>query len=294
MSAPASRGPAARPRLGPSADAFSHPRPAPPVRPAPLRLPVVLALLPGLLFAAGCRDRGGAEEGARAVVTVSAASSLREVMAEVERAYEAAHPDTDVRVNLGSSGALRQQIEQGAEVDVFVSAAERPVDALEAAGRVDPRSRRVLAGNRVVLVVPAGRPSAVASWASLGEARVGRVALGAPASVPAGEYALEALRSLGIAEAVAKKAVYAQNVRQVLAYVESGNVDAGIVYATDAAASRGVRVVAAAPPGTHRPVTYVMAVVRDSRDPERAMAVAGFLAGAGGREAFRRRGFVVE
>ena len=248
------------------------------------------------LAASACRDGGGGEAkgGAKATVTVSAAASLREVMGDVERGYEAAHPEVDVRVNFGSSGALRQQIEQGAGVDVFVSAAEKPVDALEAAGLVDPRTRRVVAGNELVLVVPASRPSPVRGFADLAAPGVERIALGAPASVPAGEYARETLVALGIAAQVERKAVYAQNVRQVLAYVESGNVDAGIVYATDAFASRGVRVVAAAPPGTHRPVTYVMAVVTASRERAGVMELAGYIAGPAGREAFRRRGFRVE
>lgn len=252
----------------------------------------VLVLL-ALAASAACRDRG-ADDGAKEQVTISAASSLREVMADVEREFEAAHPGTGVRVNLGASGALRQQIEQGADVDVFVSAAEQPVDALEARGLLDPRTRRVLAGNELVLVIPAKGASPVRGFADLGSPAVTRVALGAPASVPAGEYAAETLQALGLARAVAGKAVYAQSVRQVLAYVESGNVDAGVVYATDAAASRGVRVVAAAPPGTHRPVTYVMAVTPAGRDRPAAMEAAAYLAGPAGREAFRRHGFLVD
>ncbi|HEX8271254.1 MAG TPA: molybdate ABC transporter substrate-binding protein [Longimicrobiaceae bacterium] len=253
------------------------------------RLAGALALL---ALAAGCGRAPEREAGGEpTVLTLSAAASLREAVAELAGRYEAAHPGTTVRVNLGASGALRQQIEQGARVDVFVSAAEGPMDALAERGLVDPATRANLAGNSLVVVVPRGS-TAVGDFRDLASPRVGRVALGAPASVPAGEYALEALRALGTAAAVEAKAVYAQNVRQVLAYVESGNVDAGIVYATDAAASTRVAVAAAAPPGSHRPIVYPLAVVRATAHPREARALAEFLRGPEARGVLRRRGFL--
>lgn len=253
------------------------------------RLAGALALL---ALATGCGRAPEREaRGEPVVLTLSAAASLREAVTELAGRYEAAHPGTTVRVNLGASGALRQQIEQGARVDVFVSAAEGPMDALAERGLVDPATRADLAGNALVVVVPRGS-TAVEDFRDLASPRVGRVALGAPASVPAGEYALEVLRALGVAAAVEAKAVYAQNVRQVLAYVESGNVDAGIVYATDAAASSRVTVAAAAPPGSHRPIVYPLAVVRASAHPREARALAGFLRGPEARGVLRRRGFL--
>ncbi|HEX2205993.1 MAG TPA: molybdate ABC transporter substrate-binding protein [Longimicrobium sp.] len=257
------------------------------------RLAIPLAFFFALLPAA-CRDRGREAEAPRVVLTVAAAASLREAMGELEAAYEAENRGVDVRTTFGASGLLRQQVEQGAPVDVFVSAAEGPIDALQAAGLVDPRSRRVLAGNELVLVVPQGSTAPVRGFGDLDAPEVRRVALGAPASVPAGEYADEVLRALGIREAVARKAVYGQNVRQVLAYVESGDADAGVVYRTDAAVSRRVRLVASAPPGTHGPITYPVAVVRRTRAPEAARAYVAFLLGPEGRAVLRRRGFRVD
>ena len=262
----------------------------------PVRLSRILTAIPLLVVTAAlaaCRNRPR-ERAPEVVLTVSAAASLREALTELEAKYEAANPTVDVRTNFAASGTLRQQIEQGAPVDVFASAAEGPMDALQAAGLVDPRSRRVLAGNELVLVVPAAADSSVRRFEDLASPGVGRVALGAPASVPAGEYAGEVLRALGISEAVERKTVLAQNVRQVLAYVEQGNVDAGVVYRTDAATSRRVRVAAAAPPGTHRPITYPVAVVRRTQAPEAARAYVAFLLGPEGREVLRRRGFRVE
>lgn len=224
-------------------------------------------------------------------LTVSAAASLREAVMELDSLYRAEHPDVAVRANFGGSGALRQQIEQGAPADVFISASDKHMDALQQAGLVDPRTRRVLAGNALVLVAPPESPIPVTGFESLKDSRVKAVAIGAAASVPAGEYADEMLRSLGLAETVAGKTVYGQNVRQVLAYVESGNVDAGIVYRTDAAVSRRVRVVATAPAGSHRPITYPLAVVSASKHADEARAYAAFLLGPRGREVLARRGF---
>lgn len=246
-----------------------------------------------LLLLSACRDKAPDRFATppRVTLTVSAAASLREVLTELDSVYQAENPGVAVRANFGASGALRQQIEQGAAVDVFISASERHTDALQRAGLIDPRTRRALAGNELVLVVPAASPSPATDFRSLAAPAVKRVAMGAAGSVPAGEYGDEVLRSLGIADAVAEKAVYGQNVRQVLTYVESGNVDAGIVYRTDAAASRRVRVAATAPPGTHRPITYPLAVVRGSRHSEDARAYAAFLLGPRGREVLARRGF---
>ena len=253
-----------------------------------------IALL-AVLAIGGCRDRAQAPAARTVTVTVSAAASLREALGELEARYEAAHPDTDVRLNFGASGALARQIEQGAPVDVFISAADRPMDDLQARGLVDPRSRRVLAGNELVLVVPAADSSSrVRGFEDLANPAVRRVALGAPASVPAGDYAEQVLRALGVLEAVKGKTVYAQNVRQVLSYVELGNVDAGVVYRTDAAVSPRVRVAAAAPPGSHRPITYPLAVTARPAGPDAARAFAAFLLGPDGREVLRRRGFRVE
>jgi len=249
-------------------------------------------VIAAMVLVAACRDKSvGRTAAPRVTLTVSAAASLREAVAELDSIYQAEHPDVAVRANFGASGALRQQIEQGAPVDVFISASERHADALQRAGLIDPRTRRVLAGNELVLVVPSASPSPARDFRSLAAPAVKRVAIGAAASVPAGEYADEVLRSLGIAEAVGGKAVYGQNVRQVLAYVESGNVDAGIVYRTDAAVSRRVRIAATAPAGTHRPITYPLAIVRTSRQSADARAYAAFLLGPRGREVLARHGF---
>ena len=263
--------------------------------PRPHRRPSI-ALLLATALAAGCGDRAEEKQVPRTTVDVSAAASLRDALGDAEKQYEAAHPDVDIRPNFGASGALQRQIEQGAPADVFVSAAEKPMDALQARGLIDPRSRRPLAGNELVLIVPAVADSAtVRGFADLALPRVRRVALGVPASVPAGEYADQVLRTIGIRDAVQGKAVLGQDVRAVLAYVASGEADAGVVYRTDVAAAGGrVRVAATAPAGSHSPIRYPIAVTSQAKDPAAARAFVAFLLGPPGRALLRAHGFRAE
>ncbi len=231
-------------------------------------------------------------------LTVSAAASLTKVMRAIGSAFEKAAPGTKLRINLGSSGALRTQIENGAPVDVYVSASPRHMDSLEAAGLVLPGSRREVAGNQLVLIVPAGEgegqrlpDSAPPDFRALTAAAVRRVAAGDPRSVPAGEYAAEVFAWYGIAEALSPKLIHATDVRQVLQYVATGNVDAGVVYASDAKGEPRVRVVAVAPPESHALIRYPSAVVAASRHPEQSALFVAFLESREARRIFEDHGF---
>jgi molybdate transport system substrate-binding protein len=246
--------------------------------------------LAAVLSMPGCRDRTPARE----EVTVSAAASLREAMGEMQRGFQAAHPGVEVRLNLGASGTLARQVEQGAPVDVLVTASAAQMDGLEAKGLIDARSRRVAAGNTLVLIAPASSAVAMRGFADLASPGVKRIALGAVPSVPAGEYARQTLAAQGLTKAVAPKAVYAQDVRQVLAWVAAGEADAGIVYRTDAlAAGSRVRIVAAAPETTYKPVEYPIAIVSASAHRDAATAFAAFVLGPQGRAALAAHGFTV-
>ncbi len=219
---------------------------------------------------------------APASLTVSAAASLQEAISEAARAYRGAHID----LNYGASGALARQILNGAPVDVFLSAAPQPVDELSARGLLLPGTRRDLLRNDLVLIGPS-----VHSFEDLGSPAVKVVALGDPASVPAGDYGRQVLTALHLWERVQPKLVLAKDVRQVLSYVSTGNADAGIVYATDAKSEPNVRVAATAPPGTHAPVLYPVAVIRTTHAPDAARAFADYLAGPAARKIFEAHGF---
>ena len=167
-------------------------------------------------------------------LTVSAAISLKDALDEISHLYETEQAGRPaIHFNFGGSGTLQRQIEQGAPVDVFISASSKEMDALDSKGLLLSATRRNLVGNSVVLIVPKGA-SGISSFEDLTNPAAKVIAIGEPKTVPAGEYAQEILTHLGIYDQLKSKLVLAKDVRQVLTHVETGNADAGIVYATDA------------------------------------------------------------
>jgi len=228
---------------------------------------------------------------AAAAITVSAAASLGGVVSDVQKAFELKEPGIKVDFNLGSSGALRQQIEHGAPVDVFLSAAQEPVRALTELGLVKEEEVWVFATNRLVLIQSRHTAFEMQSWEDLGRSEIRRIAIGNPDHVPAGQYGKSVLESLGLWETLQRKLVFAEDVRQVLAYVEAGGADAGIVYRTDAADAKRARLVADAPSGSHPPVVYLAAIVRASRQQGPARAFVEFLLSGEGQAILHHHGF---
>jgi molybdate transport system substrate-binding protein len=248
------------------------------------RKPILrLILISGVVVGACSRTNPSA-------LTVSVAASLQDAMQQLGPAFEQSHPGSKVSFNFGGSGTLEQQIEHGAPVDVFLSAASEPMDKLAAKGLIWNDTRRDLLRNQIVLIARRGDTS-LNSFAGLTDGSVKLIALGDPGSVPAGNYGRQVLKSLKLWEAVQGKLVLGKDVRQVLTYVETGNADAGIVYATDARLSSNVRVVTTAPETSHEPVAYPVAVLKDSRNPAAARAFVSFLESARARETFTRLGF---
>jgi molybdate transport system substrate-binding protein len=223
---------------------------------------------------------------------VSAAASLKDALEEIQPVYQQSKPNVNITYNFGSSGALQQQIEQGAPADIFISAAGRQIDALEQKGMLVPGTRSNLANNRLVLIVP-HNSTGVNSFFNLRDGNIRRIAMGEPRSVPAGQYAQQVLQKLGIFEQIKPKLVFANNVRQVLASVESGNADAGLVYATDAKISQRVKVVVAADEKFHSPIVYPMAVIQRSRNIPAAREFLNFLSSNQAKAILRKYGFIV-
>jgi len=223
-------------------------------------------------------------------ITVSAAASLKDVLAEIASAFNAEQPGAAIHFNLGASGTLQQQIEQGAPVDVFISASPAQMDALAAKGLLLAGTRSDLARNALVLIVPAAG-SSVASFQDLSSTAVKVIAIGEPQTVPAGKYAQEVLTRYGLYDSLKPKFVLGKDVRQVLTYVASGNADAGLVYATDARTTPEVKVAAVAPEDSHAPIVYPVAVVKDSKNPDAAKAFVGFLLSAKAQDLFKKYGF---
>ena len=225
-------------------------------------------------------------------LVVSAASSLTNAFQDIAKAYEAQHPDTHVVLNFASSDTLLRQIAQGAPADVFASADEATMDAAQARHAIATNTRVDFAANELVVIVPTDAKSNVSALADLASPAFKHIAWGDPASVPAGRYTRQALEAAGLADALAAKAVLAQNVRQSLAYVERGEVDAGFVYATDAAIAKDkVRVVLHV--ATTAPIAYPIAVVEHAKHATQAQSFVDFVRSDAGRQRLIAHGFKV-
>jgi molybdate transport system substrate-binding protein len=226
-------------------------------------------------------------------LTISAAASLQDALTEIESKYEEKNTNIDLSFNFGSSGALKQQIEQGAPVDLFFSAAEDKFDELVDAGEIDTKKGVDLVGNELVLIMPSDSQKKIEGFSDL-VIGADKLSLGTPESVPAGEYGKQTLENLNLWDSLSSKIVYAKDVRQVLSYVETGNVDAGIVYKTDALISDKVRIVAAADEKTHDPIIYPVGVIKDTKYPEEATKFFEYLQGKESIEVLEKYGFVTK
>jgi molybdate transport system substrate-binding protein len=225
-------------------------------------------------------------------LTVSAAISMKDAVTQIGKGFTATRPGVTLLYNWGSSGELQKQIEAGASADVFISAAQLQMDELEKRQLIAPGTRRVFARNLLTVIKPADSRVDIAKAGDLAEARVARIVVGNPRTVPAGQYAEESLRALGLWDRVQPKLIFAENVRQVLEYVARGEVDAGFVYTTDAAL-HGQAVKEAFRPAedTYRPIAYPAAVVAGTRQPALAQAFVEVLLGREGQAVLGRLGF---
>ena len=224
-------------------------------------------------------------------LTVSAAISLKPALEAMRPDYERATGDT-LRFNFGASGGLLAQIKAGAPVDVFISAAEKQMDDLMRDDLGDPTTRVVVARGRLVLIVPADRGKGISGLTDLATDRVRRLATGQPKTVPAGDYAAQVLDKSGLSAAVEDKLVYGANVRQVLDYVVRGEVDAGIVYATDAHdAGDAVKIIVTIDESLHEPIVYPAAVVRRAINRQSAERFLAYLMSESAQRTFREKRF---
>ena len=232
-----------------------------------------------------------ASPAAKAALTVSAAASLTDILNAINGAYVAQNPAVAIAPNFASSGTLQTQIENGAPVDVFISAGATQMDNLQRQNLLLNETRRDLLNNRVVMVVPFESALRLTSFGDLALDKVKKIAIGDPKSVPAGMYASQSFDELGITAQLQPKEVLAADVRQVLTYVESGNVDAGVVYWTDAITSPKVKVVAVGPEDINAKIVYPVAVMKASKNRDLAKSYIDFLLGAQAKALFEKYGF---
>lgn len=226
-------------------------------------------------------------------VMVFAAASLSDALQELATIQGKSTGDT-VRLNLGASSTLARQIEAGAPADLFFSADEAKMDTLAKAGLIDPATRRSLLSNSLVIIVAADSKLPFRSAQDLTRPEVRRLAIAEPESVPAGIYAREYLRKINLWDKVSARIVPTENVRAALAVVESGDVDAGIVYRTDALISRRVRIAWEVPVAEGPRISYPVAVVKGGGNPTGARRFLALLASPQGRAVFAKYGFLAE
>jgi molybdate transport system substrate-binding protein len=217
-----------------------------------------------------------------ATLTVLAAASLKAPLERAAADFERAHPDVHVAISTAASGVLTQQIEHGAPADVFISAAQGPVDDLAAKKLVGPS--QVLARNHLVLAAPKKSNAELKSLTDLLRPEFKRIGVGLAKTVPAGQYALQSLDKLQLTAQLQERFVFGESVSQVLSYLRNGDVDAGFVYASDAqGADASVRVLLQVDDSLHSPIVYPAAVISRSAQPDRAKSFLEFLAGAQGQ-----------
>lgn len=223
-------------------------------------------------------------------VTVSAAASLTNAFTEVARAFEAAHSGTRILLNFGASGALLQQMDKGAPVNVFASADQETMDLAQKKGLVAAQDRQDFVRNALVVIVPADGGPTIKRLDDLGQAAVKRVAVGNPASVPVGRYAKRALEAANLWSMVEAKMVGAQSVRQALDYVARGEVEAGFVYATDAALMKDkVRIAMDVPLDVA--ITYPVATLAGSAHGDEARQFVAYVLSPAGQAILGKYGF---
>ena len=226
-------------------------------------------------------------------VYVSAAASLTDVLKEIAIPYEKQSGDNLV-FNFAASSVLARQIEEGAPADLIFSADEAKLDALQKAGLLLPDTRKSVLSNTLVIVVPNDSTVNFNSAKDLAGPGIKKIAVGEPSSVPAGIYAKEYLDELGIWQKITDKIVPVESVRAALAAVESGNVEAGIVYKTDALISQKVKAAYEVPASEGPAISYSLAVLKDAKSPDAAKKLAAYLESAPAEAVFQKYGFLLK
>jgi molybdate transport system substrate-binding protein len=222
-------------------------------------------LLLSLLIGISCLPSLAKESAGKVELVVSAASSLTDVMGEMGKQFETLNPEARLIFNFGATGALQTQIEHGAPVDVFAGASPANLKALQQKGLLADEPFKIMAHNTLALVVRPGFPvGGEDSFSLLRMPEVSRIAIGDPAYVPAGKYALELLTKLKLLESVRKKLILSANVREALTWTETGEVDAAIVYGTDACITQKARLITQSSPEDPVEISYAIAVIRDA------------------------------
>lgn len=237
-----------------------------------------------LMSSTGCGSNN--KETKKTELTISAAASLKEVMADLEKEFTKENPNISLTFNFGSSGSLQKQIEEGAPSDIFISAGEAQMKALDEKGLIEKDTLTTLLKNQLVLIT---NTDTVNNMDDL--SKINHIAMGEPSSVPAGKYADESLTKLNLKESLAPKLVYAKDVKEVLSWVVLREAEAGFVYKSDTYNVDSIRVVDTIPEEYHSPINYPVAVIKDSKNIKAAKEFKDFLSTDKAKELFKKYGY---
>ena len=253
------------------------------------------SLLLLVLILAGCQvnsDRINSND--KTEIIIGAAASLQDVISQIKPLYEQQYPQQTLTATFASSGTLQRQINQGAPIDVFISADRTKIDKLDQQGLLIDSSIQNLVSNQIALVTTTDNPLELSGFKDLLKDKVKTLALGEPNTVPGGKYAQEVLEHYEIANQVKPKAVYAKDIRQVLNYVTTQNADVGMIYLTDARSrQQDLQIIAIAPLATHSSIDYAIAITQASRSPQVAENFVDFLFKEPAQTIFKQSGFLV-
>ncbi|MCO5384155.1 MAG: molybdate ABC transporter substrate-binding protein [Methanosarcina barkeri] len=269
---------------------------------------IILLVLLSVFLAIGCAGNQGEAPNATVtpvtavtpataepeVITVSAAASLTDAFTDIASQFEKENPGTNVNLNFGGSGSLRMQIEGGAPVDLFASADESQMDILANESLIANNSRKDFVHNSLVLIVPENSTLNITDIRNLADPKIQKISIGNPDTAPVGKYTRLALTEAGLWSQLENKTVLAEDVKQVLVYVERGEVDAGFVYITDAKTAKPGTIKIVTNVSVSTPIAYPIAVVSSSEHKEKAQKFLDFVTGKEGQEILKEYGFVAQ
>lgn len=251
-----------------------------------IKISFILSLMTTILI--GCNNSTSEKR----ELTISAAASLNETLNEITGEFLKDNPNINIVCNYGSSGSLQKQIEQGAPCDLFLSASEKNVSELIDENLIVNDTNKTFVKNSLVLVAP--KDSTITSINDLKTNKVNHIAIGEISSVPAGMYANEALENLNLKESLNNKLVYAKDVKEVLAWVASGNADVGFIYKSDAVSSKEVKIISEIPDNSHTPINYVAGVIKNSTNEDIAKEFEDYLFSNKAQKIFEKYGYIVQ
>lgn len=256
----------------------------------PYKFLLFVALITLSFFLASCSSSQTDEDDIRISLTISAAVSLTDALEEIQELYEEEHP-VELTFNLAGSGTLAQQIQQGAPIDIFISANQQWMNTLEDEHIIDPSTRQDITGNKLVLITRKDSSLAYQSFEQIKAEDIDEIAVGNPESVPAGGYTKQSLQSLRLWESLKDQMIFAKDVRQVLTYVETGNADIGFAYESDALTSENIQIMATAEKDTHDPIIYPGAIIADTKHIEEAQELLDYLLSDEAQAILEKHGF---